>query len=139
MSDRIDHISRELRALQDDDGRINAAGAVKWARKHTKSHLHAALEWDDAIAGEQYRIWQVRSLINVHIVDSEGSRQLVSLTIDRRDGGYRPIEDVLSTPDLRKVMLDDALADLQRLERKYQRLQELAEVWAARARVERRR
>jgi len=140
MSDRTDSISDELIKLRDDEGRINPAKAVKWARKNTKSHLHSALIWDDAVAGEQYRIWQIRTLIAVHITDSDGGRRFVSLSIDRTaDGGYRPIGEVLEKPDLRAVLLADALAELKRVESRYKFLQELSEVWQATHSVDRRR
>jgi hypothetical protein len=137
MSERTESIATELLKLADNDGKISAAGAVEWARKHPKSHLHAALTWDNEIAGEAHRVWQVRALIAVHIVDAEGARRFVSLSIDRTEGGYRQISDVMSRQDLRKVMLDDALAELERMQKKYQHLQELEVVWAARDRVAR--
>jgi len=139
MSKQMDSIGDELLALQNDEGKINPAEAVEWARTNVDSHLHAKLEWDDSVAGERYRIWQVRTLISVHIVDSEGARKFVSLSIDRKEGGYRPINEVLERIDLREVMLRDALAELERVQRKYQHLQELSEVWAARDKVSRRR
>ena len=139
MSDRTDSISSELMALKDDDGKINPSKVVKWARRNTRSQLHAALTWDDAVAGEKYRIWEVRSLIAVHIVDNDGGRRFVSLSIDRHEGGYRPIGEVLERVDLREVMLADALADLKRVEQRYKNLSELSEVWQATHRVDRRR
>jgi hypothetical protein len=137
MSERIEGIGTELLKLRDKEGKISAAGAVEWAAKNKKSHLHAALEWDDAIAGVAHRVWQVRNLIAVHVLDAEGSRRFVSLSIDRGEGGYRQISDVMSSADLRKVMLDDALAELERMQKKYRHLQELETVWAARDRVAR--
>lgn len=139
MSERTDSIADELLALRDKDGKINAAGAVEWARANAKSHLYAALEWDDAVAGERYRVWQMRSLIAVHIVDDEGARRFVSLSVDRAEGGYRPINEVLARIDLRQVMLQDALTELERVQKKYKHLQELDEVWRARDKVDRRR
>jgi hypothetical protein len=135
MSERTESIAGELLKLRDKDGKISASAAVEWARRHPKSHLHAALQWDDEIAGEAHRTWQVRSLIAIHIVDTEGARRFVSLSIDRGEGGYRQISDVMSRADLRKVMLDDALAELERMQKKYRHLQELETVWAARDRV----
>jgi hypothetical protein len=60
------------------------------------------------------------------------------LSIDRTEGGYRQIADVMSRQDLRKVMLDDALAELERTQKKYRHLQELETVWEARDKVARR-
>jgi hypothetical protein len=132
MSDRTDGISTELLKLKNQDGVINPAGAVEWARKHQKSNLHAALEWDDSIAGERWRVFQVRQLIAIHIVDAEGARKFVSLSIDRKhDGsnGYRELGDVIGRPDLRSIMLADALADLERVQARYAKLTELAPIW----------
>lgn len=132
MSDRTDRVRDELLALQDEEGKVNVAEAVRWARTHKKSALYAALNWDDADAAEQHRRWQVRQLIVVHIVDPTGGRRFVSLSIDRKDGGgYRPMDQVLARQDFREILLNDALADLQRLEARYKHLQELGAVWDA--------
>jgi len=139
MSDRTDNLAKELLALKGEDGLINVAKAEQWAKRHPKSSLYAHLEWDNEVAGEKYRHWQIRSLISVHIVDAEGSRQLVHLSIDSRSGGYRPINDVLGQKELREIMLEDALGELERMQRKYARLQELDGVWAARDQVKRSR
>jgi len=135
MSERLDGIATELLDLRDDEGKISAPDAVEWARSRPNSHLHGALEWDDSVAGERYRVWQVRSLISVHLVDADGGRRFVSLTVDRAEGGYRPLNEVMQRIDLRQQMLDDALADLDRIQKKYQHLQELSKVWAARDQV----
>jgi hypothetical protein len=107
---------------------------VNWARSNPGSALHRSLEWDDGVAAENWRIWQVRRLIALHIVYADDSRAMVSLSIDRSgDGGYRSMEDVLPVQRLRDCMLDDALRDLNRLKLKYEKLEELAQVWAAAA------
>jgi hypothetical protein len=138
MSDRTDGIGRELLKLKNDNGVINPTEVVKWARRNTRSHIHAALEWNDEIAGERYRIWQIRALISVHIVDAEGGRRFVSLSIDRKhDGsnGYRELDDVVTSPNLREIMLADALADLGRVQERYTKLTELQPVWEQAAAV----
>jgi len=142
MSERSETIGEELLALRSDDGRINPADAVVWAKRHTKSRLHSALEWDDAIAGERYRIWQVRALISTYVLDvGTGDRKFVSLSIDRQSGGYRPLAEVIATPDLREVMVSDALAELERVQKRYERVTELQAVWteADKVRAARRR
>lgn len=124
-------LQKELEALRDKDGMINARGAVDWARKKPKSALFSFLEWDDSIAAEEYRIDQVRSLIQIHLVDPLGGRRYISLSIDRTSGGgYRPTTQVLKREDLRQVMLGDALDDLERMERLYRALPELRPLWA---------
>jgi hypothetical protein len=142
MSDRTDGISAELLKLKNEDGIINPAKVVEWARKNKKSHLYANLEWDDGVAAERYRVWQVRALISVHIVDPDGGRRFVSLSIDRKhDGsnGYRDMDDVVARPNLREIMLKDALADLERVQARYNKLTELQPVWEAAGTVRERR
>lgn len=127
---RTRQITAELEALKDDQGMIHAAAAVKWARRNRRSALHHFLEWDDSVAAERYRIDQVRNFIQVNITDAVGFRRYVSLSIDRQaSGGYRPVPNVLSRQDLKAVMLDDALDDLDRLRRLYIRLNELQPIW----------
>jgi hypothetical protein len=129
-------IADELLALRNDNGVINPAHVVDWARENTASRLHASLEWDDTLAAERWRREQVRTLIAVHVVDADGSRKLVSLSIDRTaSGGYRPLDEVMGQPSLREVMLKDALVDLDRVQKKYARLQELERVWLAASQV----
>ena len=134
MSDRTDSISKELLALKNDNGVINPTEVVRWAEGNPKSHLHASLEWDDGVAAERWRVSQVRQLIAVHIVEADGGRRFVSLSIDRRhDGsnGYRELADVIGQPNLREIMLHDALKELERIQERYKRLSELAPVWEA--------
>jgi hypothetical protein len=129
-------IANELLELRNDNGVINPAHVVDWARENPASRLHASLEWDDSLAAERWRREQVRTLIAVHVVDADGSRKLISLSIDRTaSGGYRPLDEVLGQPTLREVMLKDALADLDRVQKKYERLQELERVWLAASQV----
>lgn len=132
MSDRTNAIADELLKLKNKNGIINPTEAVAWARKNPGSQLHGSLEWDDGVAGERWRVWQIRQLISVHIVDAEGGRRFVSLSIDRRhDGsnGYRSLEDIVARPDLREIMLKDALSELERIQERYKKLSELAPVW----------
>jgi hypothetical protein len=131
---RDNTLAQELLALKNDNGLINPSDAVTWARRNHNSRLHHALEWDDDVAGEKWRIAQVRQLIAINIVDAEGMRGTVSLSIDRRnDGnnGYRPMDDVIAREDLRSIMMADALAELERVQARYAKLTELQEVWEA--------
>lgn len=127
-------IKEELLALREAQGGIlRVEPVVEWAQAHPTSDLHKSLEWDDEKAGFEWRCHQVRRLIAVHVVNEEGERQMVSLTIDRvrPGGGYRDIQDVGSVPNLREVMLGDALDELERVQARYNHLQELVQIWEA--------
>lgn len=134
---KSEQIRGELEALRDEDGLIHPERVVAWAQEHAESALHSQFEWDDNKAAEEYRLWQARRTIAIHVVTQEGERRLISLSIDRiSGGGYREVEDVMRRKDLREVALQDALADLRRIRAKYQHLKELAEVWGAVRRAE---
>jgi hypothetical protein len=123
-------IRDELLDLRDDDGMLFPASVVEWAETHPDSSLHNALEWDNDRAANAWRLEQVRQLIRLYITVGEPNETVVSLSIDRTNGGgYRSMSDVAARPDLRDIMLADALAELQRVQAKYQRVQELEAVW----------
>lgn len=127
-------IRTELEALKDHDGLVQPERAVHWAKKNPKSELYADLKCDDdETAAHEWRLWKVRSLISLHIRNEQGVRQFVSLSIDRRrpGGGYRELSDVMASKSMRAILLDDALAELERVRLKYDSLTELAAVWNA--------
>jgi hypothetical protein len=126
-------IKQELKALRGDSELLQAETVVDWAAKHPRSELHKSFEWDDKKCGREYRLWQARTLIRIHIIDEVGVPQMVSLTIDRvkEGGGYREERSVMADKKLRQVMLQDALDELDRVRAKYERVVELAKVWAA--------
>jgi hypothetical protein len=85
-----------------------------------------------AKAAKEHQFWQIRRLIAIHITVPDGTPQIVSLSIDRYDGGgYRRVSDVLRDQALSEIMLRDALADLERVRLRYARVKELAAVWVA--------
>lgn len=124
-------IQTELAQIKGGDPLLRPAAVVEWARSNADSALHGCFEWDDNAAAHQYRIWQARTLISLHIITDRGERKSVSLSIDRKKdgGGYRDVEDVMREPGLRNVMLQDALLELRRVRNKYQALKELARVF----------
>src|SRR5215467_4024901 len=125
-------IRNELVALRDSDGLIRAEVALEWAEANPRSALHKALEWDNEAAAYEHRLTQVRRLIVLNIRDEGGRPAVVSLSIDRvQGGGYRLFEDIQHVETMRAVLLADALKELERLRQKYQFLTELVEVWRA--------
>ena len=124
-------IKSELIGLSNEDGLIEPAAVVDWAKSNPTSALHKALEWDDKKAAGEYRLWQARKLIKLHIVSDDGAPEVVSLSVDRATGaGYRRVDDVLASRDLSKIMLRDALEELGRVKSRYERIEELTEIWA---------
>ena len=138
-------IKQELLRIQqaDPENILRPREVLEWAQDNPDSALHRSIDWDDERAAEQHRLWQIRQLIQLHVVQEDRSPVLVSLSIDRQTpgGGYRAISDVVDRPDLRDIMLEDALAELQRVQRKYERVLELKGLWeeADRLREQRKR
>ena len=137
----MSRIAKELERIRKDAGGVLRPADVVVAAKKKSSPLHKCFEWNDGKAALEYRLWQARELIRVAICILEGSddpiKAYVSLKEDRRapGGGYRSLEDVLRMPDLRRQLLAEALEELRVYEEKYQRLTELAPVFAAAHRV----
>lgn len=123
------------RIARKHNGILRPADVVDEAR-NPDSILHRAFEWDDSVAAEAYRIQQAKELIRVQVVVIENRqepvRAFVSLSRDRlTDGGYRITADVLNDRDLYREMLLDAADELRSFQRKYNRITELSEVFAA--------
>jgi hypothetical protein len=139
-------IIAELRRISDENGGVLRAVDVVQAAKREASPLHTQFDWDDSEAAHKWRLHQARNLIRVtveYIGEGEErtpARVFVSLTPDRNeDGGcYRATAAVMSDAKYRAQLLADARAEMERFEKKYSDLQELAEVFAAISRALRR-
>ena len=133
-------VSELRRIAEENDGILQPETVVDEARP-VSSPLHSRFEWDDSIAGQQHRIWQARHLIRVVVEVLPGTKishdVFVSLTTDRREGGYRIMADVLSEAEMRNQLLRDALNELELFREKYNRLKELVEVFKAIKKVKR--
>lgn len=129
-------ITEELKKIASaNDGKLYPRAVVDAARP-AGSPLHSSFEWDDSVAAEAYRIEQARKLIQVSVTILPGSaepiRAFVSLTTDRKqEGGYLPVETVMTSFDLREQMLTDATAELKTFVTKYNTIKELVEVTTA--------
>ena len=126
-------IRDELLALKNDDDLIVPEVALEWARRHNRSALHRAINWDPNYNIEAYLLVQVRNLITLNIRNEYKAPNTISLSIDRATagGGYRVIEEVLETPRLRAVMLVDALHEFDLLRKRFEELEELRPIWEA--------
>ena len=135
-----------LREIAAKNGGVLLPEKVVDAARAEEHPLHGSFEWDDSVAGEQYRIHQARNIIrvNVEVIGPKEketeARVWVSLTPDRKEagGGYREVVSVLSDKEMRAQMLADALAEMRTFEAKYARIKELAAVFAAMRKARRR-
>lgn len=132
MSKRKDAILKELEVIKGRKDLLAAEDVVAWAADHPDSALHKQFMWDDNEAAREYRLWQARTLINLHVVSEPAVPRFVSLSVDRHKpgGGYRSVHDVMKSPKLRAVLLRDAVREFQRVQARYKHLSEFAKVSA---------
>jgi hypothetical protein len=134
----MSQVQQELEAIREEMGGIlRAEDVVRFAQNNPDSALHRRFTWDDSVAAVQHRLNEARSIIRVHVFILPGSTQTirtyVSLHSDRQQagGGYRSIGEVMRDTDRRKMLLRDALRELERWKAKYSGLKELAKVFAS--------
>lgn len=115
-------------------GAVTAENVLDDNREEGKP-LHGCFEWDDAIAGEKYRLTQAGKLIRSIVVikqtgkkEHEATRMLVSCG---KPHEYHPINIVLENKDFRAEMLEDARRDFENFKRKYSVLTALAGFFTA--------
>lgn len=139
-------VREELERLREQNGGelVQPEQVIEFAQQNADSALHAEFEWDDTEAAHQYRLEQARRIIrlNINVVETENGNvrvpMYVSLVSDRKTGGgYRTLSDVMSDDDMREQFLDQALAEFQRVRRKYEAIRELVPVFEALDRVSR--
>jgi hypothetical protein len=97
-----DAIRGELESLRNTDGLLIVEDIHDWANEHRDSAIAESLEWDDTVAGRQWRLQQLRQIIRVHLVTDDRVRTEISISVDRSQpkGGYRRVADVVEAPDL---------------------------------------
>lgn len=133
----------ELREIERANNGVLLPESVVNRASNPDSALHSAFEWDNTEAARKYRLEQARQLIRVcveyvpHI--GQEVRAFVSLHteryIDGQEGGYRHMPTLLRTDRGRADVLETALWELEAIQRKYEAVKELADVFAALAKV----
>lgn len=98
--------------------------------------LHSSFEWDDAKAGEKYRLQQARFIIqNIVVIEQTDTDSERENKPDRayvitpgRKGNYVALENALTKAEWRQHLLNEARDDMDIFTAKYRRLSELADV-----------
>lgn len=128
----------EIQSIERKNNGVIPIGDVLEKARDKRSALHELYEWDINEAAERYWSDRTREIIRsyrvmVKVIGSdkpESVRAFVSLSTDRqKDGGYRSLTAVLDDEERREVMLEDALADLARFQKKYAVISELESVF----------
>ena len=117
------------------------AGAVVLAAQEKKHPLHKAFEWDDSVAGEQWRLHTARTLIrSIEVIHDEApnvatrayevTTQEAHLDHPERKV-YRTVEEILRDPVSRDELLGNAIRDAIAFRRKYNALSELSKIFTS--------
>jgi hypothetical protein len=96
--------SQFLGHMFENNGHIRASELVE-AASEEENPFHSSFEWDNDVAGPEYRLHQARRLIRVTKIDVSGEREpqpLIHVTrTGSNEGNYFPRSIVLSQPSMR--------------------------------------
>lgn len=106
--------------------------------KNPNTELHKCFEWNDAVAGECWRISQAQGIIrNLAIVvtkddsiKTEPTSIRMFVSTGERDSTYKSTIEVVKDVDEYKKLLQQAYEELQVFKKKYQSIKELAKIIA---------
>lgn len=133
----------EINALREgNEGRLNPATLISWAKEHPNSALHGSFEWDESRAAHEYRLSQARHMITVYAVEYienpvKKRSGYLSVPVLRSkkgvtalNGSYLPERVVKTHESYRLSVLEEVTKNLQTMRNKYaELLPELNDVW----------
>lgn len=139
-----DTIRTELYAIAEQHQGFLAPEHVVEAARPEAHPLHPYFDWDNDAAAAKFRLAQAALLIRrvkLHIVKVEPKTKVISMQTTRaiesapsargKQGSYRKVESIMSDADERASLIASARAELRAIRARYERLEELAEVWRA--------
>jgi len=117
--------ARELHRIAASNGGVLDPQDVVEASRDEGAVLHSLFEWDDTIAAEKYRVVQAKFIIRNITVEEVGEPEIRAFSsVGNRE--YVQTRTALSQADMRKVILQNALADIQAFQAKYRSLTQVA-------------
>ena len=94
--------------------------------------LHAAFEWNDTIAAEEWRKHTARHIINSLVIREEAQAPVRAFFNIRAEGSsYQSIHAIIRRPDKMDCLLGEAYAEMEVFRRKYAMLEQLRGVMDA--------
>ena len=117
-----------------DKKRGLTAEAVVDESRPEDAPLHDAFEWDDAVAGEEWRKQQARVMIGNLVIQveelPESPQVRAYVMIDKTASVYESTKVILQLEDKKQALMRIAMRELQSFQRKYSDLQEFARLFA---------
>lgn len=126
--------SKVLDELSELGDEYSLADVVEKA-KDKNSEMHSIFEWDDSVAGEEYRKIQAGKMVrNLVIVRNDETEEKTNVryfvSTGKRDSTYTPTRLVVRNQDAYEQLLERAYAELRAFKEKYSTLSELEEILA---------
>lgn len=126
--------SKVLDELSELGNEYSLSDVVKKA-KDENSEMHSIFEWDDSIAGEEYRKIQAGKMVrNLVIVRNDETEEKTNVryfvSTGKRDSTYTPTRLIIRNQDAYEKLLERAYAELRAFKEKYSTLSEFDEILA---------
>ncbi|GAF67346.1 unnamed protein product [marine sediment metagenome] len=125
--------AQELGKVLESFDSLTPGNLIK-AAKRKKHLLHNSFEWNDSIAGNEYRKHQARLVINsVEVVIEDSSPVQAFINIGKHDEEareYKPITVILESEEETNMMLEQALRELKSWQKRYKSLTELSAIFS---------
>ncbi len=109
------------------------------------SQTHDLFEWDDAVAGEMYRLAQSRRYINCIEINKSPHTDIpqpaflnVEIKAFGNTASYVNTGVALTDEEYKRNVLRNALSELNSFRRKYERLEELSQIFSSIEELEKR-
>jgi len=121
-----------LKEIEKKKGYVTPKDFVDYSRPES-SLTHKYFKWDDEKAAEKYRLWQARQLIAEVRVEylgrvTDAYYNVTTIINSVPQQGYFSVAKVLSSDELYRKVLVEAIKELQYWQNKYKKISELKEV-----------
>lgn len=122
-------ILEALKEIEVDNGILTPHNVVEAARGEDHP-LHKNFTWDNDLAGDKFRLFEARVLINSVRVEIMGEKREAYLNVVTKVNsvatrGYVSIEAVMSDEDLHKQVVLTAIREVEYWKRKFDSLSEM--------------
>lgn len=115
-------VGQELERIMDKFGIIRPKDIINEA-KNKRAKLHNCFEWNDTVAGHNYRVWEARQLATSLIVTIEKGKEeepaFINVTIDENTRGYLSGEIVFKNISFAEQAIQDVFDALTYFKNKY--------------------
>ena len=132
-------IGEFLEKLTEERGGQLVPQEIVDAAEDTHSPIHNYFEWNNELAGKEYRKYQARRLINhIVIINAVQQKAFYSIKVPIEEKGvlkttqaYMTQERVLSIKDYRQQTLDSAIKQIEYWHKQYESFNELSKIHVA--------